>query len=186
MDLPAWAMASLDFAAVTNARGSDDNFPSAEDGPDAGPGQPTTRWKLAYSTLFYAALGLEPFFDVIWTRGDQPGHAYSTNRSNIELQAVVSALASRGVGIGDGPAKRDAPQGASLSTTRAAGASGVTPVEVGADLALSFAHEEDDEGDYDPELVVESIDTRMCQSMQRLHRRAGHPLANSGAGVTPG
>ena len=30
MDLPAWAMASLDFAAVTNARGSDDNFPTTE------------------------------------------------------------------------------------------------------------------------------------------------------------
>ena len=108
MDLPAWAMASLDFAAVTNARGSDDNFPSAEDGPDAGPGQPTTRWKLAYSTLFYSALGLEPFFDVLWTTANQTGHAYSTNRSNIELQAIVSALASRGVGIGDGPGQTNA------------------------------------------------------------------------------
>ena len=55
MDLPAWAMASLDFAAVTNARGSGDNFPRNEDGPDAGKGQPTTRWKLAYSSLFYQA-----------------------------------------------------------------------------------------------------------------------------------
>ena len=72
----------------------DDNFPSAEDGPDAGPGQPTTRWKLAYSTLFYAGLGLEPFFDVLWTTANQTGHAYPTNRSNIELQAMVSALAA--------------------------------------------------------------------------------------------
>lgn len=104
MDLPAWAMASLDFAAVTNARGSDDNFPEFEDGPDAGPGQPTTRWKLAYSSLFYQALGLAPFFDTVWTTAEQPGNKYAQKvRSNIELQALAAALTSRAIGFGDGP-----------------------------------------------------------------------------------
>jgi hypothetical protein len=103
MDLPAWAMASLDFASVTNARGSGDNFPRSEDGPDAGRRKPTTRWKLAYSTLFYNALGLAPFMDVLWTTPSQPGNTYGTHRTNIELQALAASLTSRAIGFGDGP-----------------------------------------------------------------------------------
>ena len=57
--------------------------------------------------LLYNAVGLEPFMDVIWTTADQPGNIANqgklARRTNIELQAIVAALASGPVGIGDGP-----------------------------------------------------------------------------------
>ena len=57
--------------------------------------------------LLYNAVGLEPFMDVIWTTADQPGNIANqgklARRTNVELQAIVAALASGPVGIGDGP-----------------------------------------------------------------------------------
>ena len=48
--------------------------------------------------LLYNAVGLEPFMDVIWTTADQPGNIANqgklARRTNIELQAIVAALAS--------------------------------------------------------------------------------------------
>ena len=47
MTLPAYIMASLQWPAVTNARASEDNFPTNEN-----------RWKIAYTSMFYAALDI--------------------------------------------------------------------------------------------------------------------------------
>eukprot|EP00750_Incisomonas_marina_P017283 INCI20198.3.p1 GENE.INCI20198.3~~INCI20198.3.p1 ORF type:complete len:341 (-),score=44.32 INCI20198.3:28-1050(-) len=58
---------------------------------------------IPYTSLLHAALGLAPFMDVIWTSASQPGNPYSVTRHNIELQAIVAALSSGPVGIGDGP-----------------------------------------------------------------------------------
>eukprot|EP01048_Picozoa_sp_COSAG05_P019611 COSAG05_NODE_3115_length_2313_cov_1.386631_1_plen_77_part_00 len=70
MDLPSFALASVELDAVTNARASTDNFPSAEDGAS------NPRWKIAYDALLYASLGLQPFMDVIWSTAVQPGTIY--------------------------------------------------------------------------------------------------------------
>eukprot|EP01047_Picozoa_sp_COSAG01_P042618 COSAG01_NODE_3731_length_5755_cov_6.626414_5_plen_387_part_00 len=107
MDLPSFALASVELDAVTSARASTDNFPSAEDGPHA-----HWRWKIGYGSLLYSVLGLQSFMDVIWTNAVQPGnvanHGLPSNRTNIELQATVAALASGPVGLGDGPALTNA------------------------------------------------------------------------------
>lgn len=47
-------------------------------------------------------LGLRPFFDVIWTTGDQPGNPYNYTRHNVELQAILAILTQGPLGIGDG------------------------------------------------------------------------------------
>jgi hypothetical protein len=102
MDLPSYALASMEFGAVTNARASDDNFPWGEDGAPR-----HYRWKIAYGALLYNAMGLQPFMDVIWTQAEQPHNIANqgkyAKRTNIDLQATVAALASGPVGIGDGP-----------------------------------------------------------------------------------
>lgn len=107
MDLPSFALASVELDAVTNARASTDNFPSAEDGPNG-----HWRWKIAYGSLLYSVLGLQPFMDVIWTTAVEPGNiaarGRTAKRTNIELQATVAALASGPVGLGDGPALTNA------------------------------------------------------------------------------
>ena len=106
MDLPSFALASMEFGAVTNARASDDNFPWGEDGAPR-----HYRWKIAYGALLYNAVGLQPFMDVIWTRAEQPQNIANqgkyAERTNIDLQATVAALASGPVGIGDGPGYTD-------------------------------------------------------------------------------
>eukprot|EP01044_Picomonas_judraskeda_P016153 COSAG03_NODE_2824_length_2430_cov_1.670957_2_plen_454_part_00 len=102
MDLPSYALASMEFGAVTNARASDDNFPWGEDGAPR-----HYRWKIAYGALLYNAMGLQPFMDVIWTQAEQPHNIANqgkyAKRTNIDLQATVAAMASGPVGIGDGP-----------------------------------------------------------------------------------
>ena len=93
MDLPSYALASMEFGAVTNARASDDNFPWGEDGAPR-----HYRWKIAYGALLYNAVGLQPFMDVIWTQAEQPHNIANqgryAKRTNIDLQATVAALAS--------------------------------------------------------------------------------------------
>jgi hypothetical protein len=94
MDLPSYALASMEFGAVTNARASDDNFPWGEDGAPR-----HYRWKIAYGALLYNAMGLQPFMDVIWTQAEQPHNIANqgkyAKRTNIDLQATVAAMASR-------------------------------------------------------------------------------------------
>eukprot|EP00050_Salpingoeca_kvevrii_P015410 m.46559 g.46559 ORF g.46559 m.46559 type:complete len:910 (-) comp6309_c0_seq1:137-2866(-) len=91
MGLPSWMLLSLEIPCLTNARASEDNFPSNEH-----------RWKIGYTSLFLNALHIAPFMDVIWTRADQPGNPYGQPRDNILLQAAIAALSCGPIGIGDG------------------------------------------------------------------------------------
>eukprot|EP00043_Microstomoeca_roanoka_P011144 m.105214 g.105214 ORF g.105214 m.105214 type:complete len:897 (+) comp15104_c1_seq7:127-2817(+) len=97
MALPNEILNSVKYPAVTNARASEDNFPSNED-----------RWQIAYTSLFYAAVDVKPFMDVIWTRSDQPNNPYGISRDNIELQAIVATLSKGPLGIGDAPGHTNA------------------------------------------------------------------------------
>eukprot|EP00054_Salpingoeca_dolichothecata_P014978 m.85361 g.85361 ORF g.85361 m.85361 type:complete len:885 (+) comp21264_c0_seq1:72-2726(+) len=89
MTLPAYIMQSAQFKAVTNARASEDNFPTNEN-----------RWRIPFTSVFYAALDIKPFMDVIWTTGDQP-NPYGQNRDNVEFQAILATLSQGPLGIGD-------------------------------------------------------------------------------------
>lgn len=63
--------------------------------------------RIAYTSLLHQPLHLRPFFDVAWTRDEEPGNTYPTNRTDIALQLAVAALSSGPVGIGDGPGMAD-------------------------------------------------------------------------------
>ena len=102
MDIPAAALQSLLLPAVTNARASEDNFPGGNSA--AAPGWQQGRWKIAYTSLFYNALELAPFMDVVWTSSKpEPGSPYQGHeRNNVELQFMLAALGNGALGIGDG------------------------------------------------------------------------------------
>lgn len=78
MTLPGFALQSVKLMAVTNARATEDNYP-----------QNPNRWQLAYGSMLFAALGLKPFFDVIWTVPTQPPNIYNMSRHNILLQGML-------------------------------------------------------------------------------------------------
>ena len=104
MDLPSAAMNSLLLPAISNARASEDNFPGGN--AAASPGWQQGRWKIAYTSLFYDALGLAPYFDVVWTSAVEPGNPYkNASRNNVELQFMLSSLGNGPLGIGDGIGK---------------------------------------------------------------------------------
>ena len=136
MDLPSFALASVEFDAVTNARGSTDNFPSDEDAAHNN-GQGTyRRWQIAYAALMYNALGLQPFMDVIWTTASQPGnianHGAEATRKDLLLEATVTALGSGPAGIGDGPGYTNATVAMMLCMqdgTLLHGSSAATPID---------------------------------------------------------
>lgn len=91
MGLPSIALDSVRHGAITNARASEDNFPTNEN-----------RWRIGYTAMMLGALEVMPFMDVIWTTPHQPGNAYKVDRDNIEFQAIIAALSAGPVGIGDG------------------------------------------------------------------------------------
>eukprot|EP00051_Salpingoeca_urceolata_P023417 m.397174 g.397174 ORF g.397174 m.397174 type:complete len:909 (+) comp20104_c10_seq16:1837-4563(+) len=91
MDLPAIVLNSLTLPAVTNARASEDNFPTNEH-----------RWKIAYTSMFYWPLRVQSFMDVVWSTANQPGNPYHVSRKNVELQMIIATLSAGPVGIGDG------------------------------------------------------------------------------------
>ena len=100
MDIPSAAMQSLRLPAITNARASEDNFPGGNSGQ--APAWQQGRWKIAYASLFYSALDLAPFMDVVWTTDTEAGNPYNATRNNVELQFMLSALGNGPLGIGDG------------------------------------------------------------------------------------
>ena len=83
MSLPNQIMQSLLSSAVTNARASEDNFPG---GAHASAWEQGSRWQIAYTSVFYAALDVMPFMDVIWTSAHCAGSPYPHDRDNIVLQ----------------------------------------------------------------------------------------------------
>lgn len=95
MDLPSDALASTLAPAVTNARASEDNFPTA-----------TGRWSIGLTSLLYGALDLKPFYDDTWTTAQQcaPDNPYGcgTKETFVELSVVVSVLSTGPLGISDG------------------------------------------------------------------------------------
>jgi len=98
MDLPSDALASTvggSGGAVTNARASEDNFPSAGG-----------RWSIGLTSMFYGALDLKPFYDDTWTVAQQcaPDNPYGcgTRETFVELSVVISVLSTGPLGISDG------------------------------------------------------------------------------------
>ena len=93
MDLPSDVLFSASAPAFTNARASEDDFPT-NDG----------RWDLGVTNILYGSLNLKPFYDDFWTTSFQgPDSPYGTASENFtELSAIISTLSSGPVGISDG------------------------------------------------------------------------------------
>jgi len=64
MGLSSWALQTLEFPAVTNARASEDNFPG---GSHASKWAKGSRWQIGYTSLFLNAIAIRPFLDVVWS-----------------------------------------------------------------------------------------------------------------------
>jgi hypothetical protein len=92
MSLPSMILNALDHPAVTNARASEDDFPTNP-----------SRWQIGYTALFLGPVAVRPFFDVLWTQAVQPGNPYGlARRSNVELEVAVATLSMGPIWIGDG------------------------------------------------------------------------------------
>jgi len=97
MSLPSMILASLDFPSVTNARASEDDFPTNPN-----------RWQIGYTSLLLGPVAVRPFFDVLWTAADQPGNPYGLkHRPNVRRDVQVATLSMGPVWIGDGPGMTD-------------------------------------------------------------------------------
>ncbi|XP_062516980.1 uncharacterized protein LOC134192275 [Corticium candelabrum] len=91
MELPSDLLQSVLFPAITNARASEDDFPTAGN-----------RWDIAMTAMLMRALDIGPFFDDIWTRADQPGNPYNKSSNNIRMRTIISTFSGGPVGISDG------------------------------------------------------------------------------------
>ena len=83
MSLPNEVLLSLKHSAITNARASEDNYPGNAH-PSAW--ERGSRWQSAYTHVFYAAVNIAPFFDVVWTMEHCDGAPYDVDRDNIFMQ----------------------------------------------------------------------------------------------------
>ena len=92
MDLPAVALASVQWGAVTNARLQGDGFPD-----DGG------RYDIFQSSLLYSAIDLAPFLDVVWTTSCQPlpDNVFKECEPHVEQLNFIAALSAGPVGFGD-------------------------------------------------------------------------------------
>lgn len=95
MDLPSDALFTAQAPAFTNARASEDDFPT-NDG----------RWNIGITSILYGALNLKPFYDDFWTTSHQPrdDNPYGPDASEnfTEVSAILSVLSTGPVGISDG------------------------------------------------------------------------------------
>jgi hypothetical protein len=87
---------SVEVAAVTQARASDDYVVAPYDGVD--------NWRIAGQSILIDALGLAPSKDGFWTTAFQPGNPYGEDRyePNPRLHSVVGSLSAGPVQIADG------------------------------------------------------------------------------------
>ena len=92
MALPSQIMDSLLLPAVTNARASPDNVP----------GTFGSRWLVGYTSMLMWPLHVAPFTDNSWTEAREPGNPYGANRTDVELQWIMSTLTAGPVGLADG------------------------------------------------------------------------------------
>jgi hypothetical protein len=94
MDLPSDALFSASAPAFTNARASEDDFPTNDE-----------RWDIGTTSLLYGAVGLKPFYDDTWTSAvqnatDNP-YGPSARENFTEVSIIVSTLSTGPVGISD-------------------------------------------------------------------------------------
>lgn len=92
MPLPSYTLDSLKRPSMTNSRATIDATPLISD-----------HWIMPWTSLFFDAVGVRPFFDNIWTTGTQPGNWYNLTRPNVELEAAIAVLSRGPVWLGDGP-----------------------------------------------------------------------------------
>lgn len=93
MDLPNDITSSVLYNAVTNARASEDDFPT-NDG----------RWDIGTTALLYGAFDIAPFYDDTWTTAVQevPDTPYPGAAENFtELSVMISVLSTGLVGFSD-------------------------------------------------------------------------------------
>lgn len=92
MNLPSDALLSTQLPFLSNARASEDDFPTANG-----------RWDISLSSLLYGALGLRPFYDDTWSSAVDPANPYSPSDVEpfVELSVAISALSTGGVGLSD-------------------------------------------------------------------------------------
>jgi hypothetical protein len=93
MSTPRHILATITLDAVTHARGSYDNHGSVEQ----------NMAPLAFSSLFFDAVGLMPSKDNVHTLRNTQGGTHS----NPQLEAVIATLSCGPVGLGDGAANAD-------------------------------------------------------------------------------
>ncbi|KAH3797073.1 uncharacterized protein LOC127837128 [Dreissena polymorpha] len=89
MSNPRHAMQAVMYAAVTQARASDDYHPGSN------------QWAIGISSIFAAAMGVAPYKDTFWSTEVQPGNPYKGTEPNYKLQAIVSTLSTGPVGPSD-------------------------------------------------------------------------------------
>ncbi len=82
---------STTIPAVTNARASGDYHPGSD------------QWDIGLSSIFYAAIGIQPSKDDWWSTEFQPGSPYGDKPTepNWQLQAIITTMSTGPVGPSD-------------------------------------------------------------------------------------
>lgn len=87
---------SLKYGCVTTSRDNIDDVPGADASTFV------SRWHVGFDRLFISAMGLQPFFDNVWSKPSMPGSTWDPNTEQyVELAFVLSVLSAGPVGIGD-------------------------------------------------------------------------------------
>ena len=92
MDLPAVALASVQWGFISNARLQGDGFPDDD-----------SRYDIFQSSLLYSAIDLAPFLDVVWTTSCQPlpDNIFKECEPHVQQLNFIAALSAGPVGFGD-------------------------------------------------------------------------------------
>jgi len=90
MPLPQFWLMSTELTAVTQSRVTGDYL----FGPN--------NFDIGKTSVLVWSLGLFPFKDVFWSKGEQPGNPWGIVEENPRMNAIISSLSSGPVGFGDG------------------------------------------------------------------------------------
>ena len=93
MAYPRHLLQSVEIAAVTQVRASDDHVPAGT----------TMQWRMGYSSMFSWSIGVAPFKDNSWSTSDQPGGSCgNAHEPSPGLHLAISVFSNGPVTPGDG------------------------------------------------------------------------------------
>lgn len=95
---PADLLESLKYPCITNSRDNIDNVP----GNWSVSNFFSVRWHVGFDRPFMTALGIQPFYDNVWTMPTQPGSSWAPQTEEyLELAWILSTLSAGPVGFSD-------------------------------------------------------------------------------------